>query len=307
MQEYVSKDLINFDILPKNIKVSTISATCYLGVNLDLNMIYKYMNTKVGGIVTIKYKNDIRSIPQEKHKKRKKKKNCFQNQMTVEIRPELKEYPDSKISIKIFKNGSIQMSGIKNIIAVNQVLTILIDKLSESWGYPGRDEETGKSKMIDVSFIEDDEKIAVSKFKIDMINCGFVCDFQINRENLYNELTKNKIESKYEPTIHAGVNIKYYPEESKKVSIFTFESGNVIITGAKNINHILEAYNFIDNFIKENKEKIQKNKIYSIMNIQSNKELSEFMNINDDNLLQLAINDINDNDDDEPLVMNNTL
>lgn len=307
MQEYVSKDLINFDILPKNIKVSTISATCYLGVNLDLNMIYKYMKTEVGGIVTIKYKNDIRSIPQEKHKKRKKKKNCFQNQMTVEIRPELKEYPDSKISIKIFKNGSIQMSGIKNIIAVNQVLTILIDKLSESWGYPGRDEETEKLRMIDVSFIEDDGKIAVSKFKIDMINCGFVCDFQINRENLYNELTKNKIESKYEPTIHAGVNIKYYPEESKKVSIFTFESGNVIITGAKNINHILEAYNFIDNFIKENKEKIQKNKIYSIMNIQSNKELSEFMNINDDNLLQLAINDINDNDDDEPLVMNNIL
>ena len=38
MQEYVSKDLINFDILPKNIKVSTISATCYLGVNLDLNI-----------------------------------------------------------------------------------------------------------------------------------------------------------------------------------------------------------------------------------------------------------------------------
>ncbi len=307
MQEYVSKDLINFDILPKNIKVSTISATCYLGVNLDLNMIYKYMKTEVGGIVTIKYKNDIRSIPQEKHKKRKKKKNCFQNQMTVEIRPELKEYPDSKISIKIFKNGSIQMSGIKNIIAVNQVLTILINKLSESWGYPDRDEETGKSKMIDVSFIENDEKIVVSKFKIDMINCGFVCDFQINRENLYNQLTKNKIESKYEPTIHAGVNIKYYPEESKKVSIFTFESGNVIITGAKNINHILEAYNFIDNFIKENKEKIQKNKIYSIMNIQSNKELSEFMNINDENLLQLAINDINDNDDDEPLVMNNIL
>ena len=42
-------------------------------------------------------------------------------------------------------------------------------------------------------------------------------------------------------------------------------------------------------------------------NIQSNKELSEFMNINDENLLQLAINDINDNDDDEPLVMNNIL
>ena len=304
MQEYVSKDLINFEILPNNIKVSTISATCYLGVNLNLNMIYKYMKTEVGGIVTIKYKNDIRSIPQEKHKKRKKKKNCFQNQMTVEIRPELEEFPDSKVSIKIFKNGSIQMSGIKNITAVNQVLTILINKLSESWGYPSKDEETGKPKMIDVCFIDNDEDIVVSKFKIDMINCGFVCDFQINRENLYNELARNKIESKYEPTIHAGVNIKFYPEENKKVSIFTFESGNVIITGAKNINHILEAYNFIDNFIKESKNKIQKNKIFSIMNIQSNKELSEFMNINDDNLLQLAMDDI---EDDAPQVMNNIL
>ena len=88
------------------------------------------------------------------------------------------------------------------------------------------------------------------------------------------------------------------------MSIFTFESGNVIITGAKNINHILEAYNFIDNFIKESKNKIQKNKIFSIMNIQSNKELSEFMNINDDNLLQLAMDDI---EDDTPQVMNNIL
>ena len=43
--------------------------------------------------------------------------------MTVEIKPDLPKYPDSKVSLKIFKNGSIQMSGIKCIQACNTVLS----------------------------------------------------------------------------------------------------------------------------------------------------------------------------------------
>merc|ERR1711998_653478 len=109
----------NQDVLPKNIKISTISATCFLGVNLNLPDIYKYVKLDKNKIVTIKYKTFVKSLEVQK---KKKKKNCFQNQMTVEIKPDLIDYPLSKVSVKIFKNGSIQMSGIKSVQAVNTVI-----------------------------------------------------------------------------------------------------------------------------------------------------------------------------------------
>ena len=94
-------------------------------LKLNLGNIYKYVKLDLAKIFTVKYKNKVRSL--EPQKKKKKKKNCFQNQMTVEIKPDLEGYPDSKVSVKIFKNGSIQMSGIKSIEACNTVLNKLIN------------------------------------------------------------------------------------------------------------------------------------------------------------------------------------
>lgn len=290
MKEYIPLNLIDFTLLPDDIKVSTISATCHLGVNLKLNEIYKYIKLDMSKIVTIKYKNNIKSLlPQ---KKRKKKKNCFQNQMTVEIKPDLVDHPTSKVSLKIFKNGSIQMSGIKSIEAVNTVLDKLINELTKIYGII-------EDKVIkEISFIEDNGTISISKFKIDMINSGFLIGFEVNRENLYNYLLKNKIECKYEPSIHAGVNVKFHPSNNgeatdKKVSIFIFESGNIIITGAKNIFNILEAYSFIKEFIESNKNNVQKSKIYNMLKNNIDNELRNMLKIDDDeDLMSLALNEL---------------
>ena len=284
MVEYVPSNLIDLSLLPDNIKVSTISATCYLGVNLNLPEIYKYIKLDEKKIITIKYKTYVKSL--EVQKKRKKKKNCFQNQMTVEIRPDLKEYPNSKVSVKIFKNGSIQMSGIKSIKAVNTVLGKLVTELSKEIAIIEND------VIKEIYMIEKNEKISVSKFKIDMINCGFVCGYEVNRENLYKKLLAHEIDCKYEPSIHAGVNIKYHPNDNqKKVSIFIFESGNIIITGAKNIENIMEAYEYVTQFIQLNKKEIQRNKVYDILKDNINNELKEMLQINDDDddLMSIAI------------------
>ena len=72
-------------------------------------------------------------------------------------------------------------------------------------------------------------------------NIGFL----INRENLFDLLTKANIRCTYEPCIHACVNIKYNYKNKETISIFVFESGSIIITGAKTKNHIIEAYKFI--------------------------------------------------------------
>ena len=55
------------------------------------------------------------------------------------------------------------------------------------------------------------------------------------------------IPCKYEPCIHACVNIPFLPEGSKKnIYIFVFESGSILITGAKNEHHITGAYKYIN-------------------------------------------------------------
>ena len=127
-----------------------------------------------------------------------------------------------------------------------------------------------------------------------MINSGFELQYQVNRENLYNKLLDNKIDCKFEPSIHAGVNIKFLPEGNEKnVSIFVFESGNIIITGAKNINNILESYDYISKFMEDNKLVIEKSKICELLRKNVNSELNELLKVDDDDeLLKFALNEL---------------
>ena len=291
MINYIDSEYLKLKLLPDNINISTISATCCLGTSINLSNIYKYVKLDLEKIFTVKYKNKVRSLEQQK--KKKKKKNCFQNQMTVEIKPDLEGYPDSKVSVKIFKNGSIQMSGIKSIVAVNTVLNKLVNEIKKEFAKI----EDGKMKAI--TFVEKIEDIKISKFKVDMINSGFEIGYEVNRENLYNALLDKKIECKFEPSIHAGVNIKFIPSDSKngkKVSIFVFESGNIIITGAKTVNNILESYNYITEFMNLHKTSVQKSKICEMLRNNINDEIKGVIQIDDDDdLLALALSEANIN------------
>ena len=67
---YIDENILDFNILPKNIKISTISATCYLGVLFNLNNIYNYIKLKKNGICRIKYKSNERSLEEIKKKKK---------------------------------------------------------------------------------------------------------------------------------------------------------------------------------------------------------------------------------------------
>ena len=67
---------------------------------------------------------------------------------------------------------------------------------------------------------------------------------------------------------------KYTPSlnnaEEKEVSIFIFQEGNIIITGARSISHILSAYNYTNNILLTHKDDIIKKEegelIFSIYN-----------------------------------------
>jgi TATA-box binding protein (TBP) (component of TFIID and TFIIIB) len=234
--------------------------TCNLDTLINVQNVGKYVDLSFGNILCVKYgaDNHIRSLIKLKktNKKSKKKHNNFYNQATLIIEVQNKR----RVNVKLFKNGAIQMTGCKNMENFHEVLDILCKYLLKKKAI--YDKET--KKIVDKPFVTKPKNVSASKilnFKIRMINSNFHIGFLINRENLYDILTKDNITCTYEPCIHACVNIKYSYKNKDLISIFVFESGSIIITGAKNKNHIVDAYNYITKILYENYEKIIKNDI----------------------------------------------
>ena len=125
-------------------------------------------------------------------------------------------------------------------------------------------------------------ELKLNNINIVLINSDFVCGFEIKRNKLYNILKKKNITVSYEPDIYAAVNMKFYYNKSyeqqlgichcekkckgkgdglltcKKITISIFQSGSIIITGAKSNIQKNEAYNFINKIIKNNYRDIYK-------------------------------------------------
>ena len=127
----------------------------------------------------------------------------------------------------------------------------------------------------------------VKDYKIVLINSDYYIGFNINRDALHEILhNKYQIYSSYEPCIYPGVNSKYYWNEDyldneypgkcmcsvfcngkgngkgngncKKITVSIFQSGSIIITGARNHVQILTAYNFINKVINNDIDIIKK-------------------------------------------------
>ena len=247
--------------LPKGVSISTMCAKCKLGTKVDLDLIYEHLKLNNDDILTVKVNKDKqRTVIPPKIKKRRttKKKtngtsNPFYNQITIVVRVyegekdiiikdgEKNMEKIKKINVKLFKNGSIQISGVKKLKYTNRALNKLVYRLSEI--------------NDDIKFVDDYNNLSIYDFSIYMINSNYKINLHVNRKNLFDILKKKKIKSSYEKCIRACVIVKYCPKiknkEEKEVSLFIFEKGNIIITGARNLEHIIESYNYMNNIIIE--------------------------------------------------------
>jgi TATA-box binding protein (TBP) (component of TFIID and TFIIIB) len=272
------KDFINvkdneIDTLPNGVSISTMCASCKLGTILNVLNIEKYLELNTDDVLCVKMnKERIRTlIPDKKKNKREKKtkmikqekeekSNHFYNQITVIIRIGYGLINDwesePKINLKLFKNGSVQMSGCKSVKNINIVLNKLVHKLKMIKA------KIEDGKIVEKNYIEEIENLKVSSFKIDMINSNYKVNMQIDRAKLFSLLLKKKIKSSFEPCIRACVIIKYTPivdnDELKEISIFVFQKGNIIITGARRKSHIMAAYKYINNILITHSEEISK-------------------------------------------------
>jgi len=248
--------------LPDGISISTMCATCKLNTELNIDNIEKYLQLNNDDIITVKRSTtSIRSLLTHKIKNKRTTKliqpvktkviNYFYNQITVVIRVNEGKTEDintePRINLKLFKNGSVQMSGCKSIKNINIVLNKLIAKLKEPKA------KIIDDKIVEIKFIDNPELLDIKHFKIDMINSNYQVNMKIDRDKLYNLMKSRNIKSSFEPCIRACVVVKYTPKkfniEEKQVSIYIFLKGNIIITGARDREHIIEAYEYINNIL----------------------------------------------------------
>tara|TARA_B110000977_G_C11087500_1_gene495314 strand:+ start:2872 stop:3669 length:798 start_codon:yes stop_codon:yes gene_type:complete len=250
------------------IRISTITKVGKLSENFDLQDLFTKF--EVDDKVTYIEYGDLKPKGKNNKKKKAKKqtgnrKNYFYNQLSILVQCE------KIVNVKIFNNGSIQMTGIKTDRMAHEVVDILLTKISDICNITVR----------------------VINLRTVLINSDFDYGYSINNNNLQELLDSGKYYSTYEPCSYPGVNIKYYYNENfknnfgicqcldmcdgkgndgccKRVTIAVFKSGKIIITGGRAIEHIYVAKDFIKDFIYRNKENILLDYLDYVIKIQRN-------------------------------------
>ena len=280
-------------------RISTITCNANIGNDININLGILFYNINVienviegvdKGIVWVQFmKNGVdvsKGVYPKKRRKSKKntmKKNRFDNQVTV-----IYKFSDKYIpNVKIFKNGNIQLTGIKDVKDTEHIVNHIINDIKLIYN------TIDKNIIVNV---DADYKLDLKyqNFKIRMINTDFKVykdpelqnGFEIRRKEIHklfiNEPYNNKCS--FQPGIYQGVKLEYFwninnhnkngicscPKycygkgsgqnigECKKVTGALFESGSVLITGGITFEQVNETYKYICNFLEKNKDIIRK-------------------------------------------------
>jgi TATA-box binding protein (TBP) (component of TFIID and TFIIIB) len=247
-------------------------------VNLDILYDNLYISSESTGITFIEYgkkreetlcKGFAKKFLINRRRERPTKR--FDNQLTIAYRVN----ETTLINIKVFKNGNIQMTGVKNIDQGYTMIDVLINLIKDV-------------HKEDNNVVTDIDNIKNANYKICLINTDFRIGFEIKRDNLFKLLIKDyeNIVS-YEPCIYPGVKIQYFwnsqnplmdgvchcenkcflkkksgnghgESNCKKITISNFQSGAVIITGSQQKEQIDECYKYINDVLYTNVDKIEK-------------------------------------------------
>jgi len=285
LRQEIAKTLeLNKTTIPADVAISTMTLEAKFSTTFYPYNIMKYIKKSPDGII---------GIPEKiKKSTTKKSKNgeVFLNQVTVSIRVSKKDKP---VSVKIFNSGTVHFTG---CICIDDLLEASYKLCVECRRDIAILDKNGKVK--DIKFAKDPDQLSIEKmthFKVDMINCIFHVPFEIDRPKLQVLLSSSGYVANYDSNGHAGVRIKYKSSSKnskKKVTIFVFESGAIIIIlGIQGFGKINKAYDFIYSFLLENYESIVKDEKLTVSSIMKYIE-----NENKNNLLTTKIENNSSND-----------
>lgn len=268
------------DLIEWGLTISTMTITCQLDTEFNITNIGKYLEMSSKDIISVKYGDETEGTRAlvfkkiNKPKKKKKKHKSFYNQATVKINSSRKEKPTN---IKLFKNGSLQMTGCNSVESAIECLNKLCIELTRNKAII----DVKNLSFISKPFVTNPTQVGADKindFKIGMINSNFKIGFRIDRDKLYEILIQSNVECTFEPCVHACVSIKYNYNDERNISVFVFESGAVIITGARNKDQIVDAFRFITCILCENYNNIVVENIDGILQREEIRDLLTLTN-----------------------------
>jgi hypothetical protein len=281
---------------PTFYKISTITATGIIDADVDLGALFDGVSIDELGIVYAEFgSRKTESIFKGHAKKLTIARRCggtpkrFDNQITLIFRYRKPTSDDADrvvgVNVKVFRNGHIQMTGLRDVEQGKEVIRMLMDKLVELDGRCGSDGAIlaphGEGGFVSLSMTE---------YKVRLINCDFRVGFEIRRDQLYRCVCQRyKLACSFEPCIYPGCKIQYwynsqYPERAgvckcvsrcngkgcghgdgacKKITVAVFQSGCVIITGGQSIEQVRTTYAFVVSLLLEHKEDIHKRPLSS--------------------------------------------
>jgi len=198
--------------------------------------------------------------------KRRVSDKTFFNQSTIVIRKLRKDTADFKeVNVKLFANGGFQMTGVTDEGFSRDVIQWMIEDLNSL--------ET----PITTSPLE------LKKFNVQLLNSDYKMNAQAKRAELHKILCSvYNLSSTLETTIYQGVNTKYYYNESspagggicrcpkfcsgqgdgtdvglcKRITIAVFQTGSIIITGARTQRQLDEAYDFMNRILRTHSKEV---------------------------------------------------
>ena len=247
-----------------NYRVSTMTVTGSVNATINLKKIFDLFD--IDSFDSVKYieygvtKNEQdfkgeKSAKSAKNDKKKKVKKRFDNQMTLHMYDNLFKY-----NVKLFKNGNVQMTGVKDVECGKAIIDELIKIIKIT------------NKLCEEHDIVEIEDLFNCKYNTRLINCDFKVSYKVNRSILHKLVnTKNNLTCSYEPCIYQGVKISFYMNDysldgicrcpkkclgkgpktiCKKITIAVFQSGCVTITGSTTIQQLEFVYKYMLNLLE---------------------------------------------------------
>jgi len=248
-----------------DLKISTMTIVSKIGADINLRDMYDCLEPN-GDLVCIEYANNPKKGDNKKKPKKIRKtttpKKSFYNQATLHFTDKNKTN-GKPVNMKIFNNGSCQMTGIPNM----ESATNIISKTKQLFLM------AGLAKNIDIAH----------PINVCLINSGFSLGETVDRDHLFDILdNKYGFYVNYESDNYPGINLKYYwndmthddadmcgrcscesycegkgtgsgDGQCRRISIMIFQSGQVIITGCCTPEQIQFIHRYIINLCKINK------------------------------------------------------
>jgi hypothetical protein len=250
------------------LRISTLVTTGHLGSTINLIKLFEQFSSLMIPIGYpaegfLKMEHETKVIGHSARDMLTKRRTCdktFFNQSTIVLRKLQNTGEFKEVNIKLFANGGFQMTGVPDEEFSRNAIKWLIKVIND----------------FSVSITQ--VPLELKKFTVQLLNSDYKVNTLIKRAELHRILcTKYHLSSTFETTIYQGVNTKYYYNDKtseknglckcdkfcngqgdgtdiglcKRITIAIFQTGSIIITGARTQRQLDEAYDFINTIIRK--------------------------------------------------------